>query len=99
MGIDIDEASIPINGAVQGICDLLGFDPLYVANEGKVVVVVSNKIADEVLANMQRNKLGKKAAIIGEVVTEHPGMVVMETEIGGRRIIDMLTGEQLPRIC
>ncbi len=98
-GIDVLEHSIPIIPGVNGICDLLGFDPLYVANEGKVVCIVDPTIASDVVEVMRSNELGKNAAIIGEVVESHPGMVVLETTIGGKRIVDMLTGEQLPRIC
>jgi hydrogenase expression/formation protein HypE len=98
-GIEIDEASLPVNENVRGMCELLGFDPLYVANEGKVVMVVGKDDADQVLKALKRNELGKEAAIIGEVVNEHHGRAWLTTGIGGRRIIDMLAGEQLPRIC
>ena len=78
---------------------LLGFDPLYVANEGKLVAVVAAKGAEKVVETMRRNKYGKEAAIIGEVVSEHPGRVILRTRLGASRIVDMLVGEQLPRIC
>uniref|UniRef100_UPI0032175372 hydrogenase expression/formation protein HypE n=1 Tax=uncultured Draconibacterium sp. TaxID=1573823 RepID=UPI0032175372 len=98
-GIDIVEEKIPVRENVKGMCEFFGFDPLYVANEGKVVMIVPACDAEKVLEVMQKNELGKEAEIIGEVVTDHPGKVVMQTQIGGKRIIDMLPGDQLPRIC
>lgn len=98
-GIEINEQDIPVKENVRGICELLGFDPLYVANEGKVVMVVAGQDADNVLQALQQNEYGKEAAIIGEVVEDHQGRAWLTTGIGGRRIIDMLAGEQLPRIC
>lgn len=98
-GIEIDEAALPVNENVRGMCELLGFDPLYVANEGKVVIIVANEDAEKVLNVLKMNELGKNAGIIGEVVDEHHGKAWLTTGIGGRRIIDMLAGEQLPRIC
>jgi hydrogenase expression/formation protein HypE len=98
-GIEIDEAALPVNENVRGMCELLGFDPLYVANEGKVVMVVGKEDADQVLKVLKANELGKEASIIGEVVDDHHGRAWLTTGIGGRRIIDMLAGEQLPRIC
>ncbi len=98
-GIRIVEQDIPINAEVRGACELLGFDPLYVANEGKLLAFVPAKDADAVLAAMRVHPLGKDAAIIGEVITDHPGTVVMKTSIGSSRVVDMLSGEQLPRIC
>ncbi len=80
-------------------CEMLGIDPLYVANEGKLVAVVPAEHADAVLAAMRAHPLGQDAAIIGQVVEEHPGMVVARTAIGGRRVVDMPLGEILPRIC
>jgi len=99
VGIKLDEAAIPVKPEVQGACEVLGIDPLYVANEGKLVVVVPGEIADDMLASMQANELGKDAAIIGEVTAEHAGMVYLTTGLGGTRIVDMPIGEQLPRIC
>ncbi len=99
VGINIDEASIPVNRAVAGACELLGFDPLYVANEGKLVAVVTPADADKVLAKMRQNQYGQEATIIGEVVNEHPGRVVMKTRLGASRLVDVLVGELLPRIC
>jgi len=99
VGIRIDELSIPVNPAVLGACELLGFDPLYVANEGKLVAVVAPDDADRVLAAMRKNHYGQKAVIIGEVVGEHPRRVVLKTRLGASRIVDVLVGELLPRIC
>ena len=98
-GILLDEISIPVRESVNGLCELLGFDPLYVANEGKVVIVAAHDDADEVLRVMQQHPLGTHSAIIGEIVADHPGIVVLQTQVGGRRIVDMLSGAQLPRIC
>ncbi|MFC2041424.1 hydrogenase expression/formation protein HypE [Chloroflexota bacterium] len=99
VGINIDEATIPVNRAVSGACELLGFDPLYVANEGKLVAVVTPADADKVLARMRQNRYGHEATIIGEVVNEHPGRVIMKTRLGASRIVDVLVSELLPRIC
>jgi hydrogenase expression/formation protein HypE len=99
VGIKIDELSIPVNPAVLGACELLGFDPLYVANEGKLVAVVAPNDAGRVLAAMRKNQYGQKAVVIGEVVGEHPGRVVLKTRLGASRIVDVLVGELLPRIC
>ncbi len=99
VGIRIFEDSIPVKNSVSGLCELLGFDPLYVANEGKLLAFVDPDHADLVLSAVRRDRHGKDAAVIGEVVSDHAGRVVMETSIGGERIVDMLSGEQLPRIC
>jgi hydrogenase expression/formation protein HypE len=99
VGIHIDEARIPIKSDVAALCELLGFDPLYIANEGKLVAFVSPDHADALLAVLREDPLGKDACIIGEVVQEPAGRVILKTRIGGTRIVDMLTGEQLPRIC
>jgi hydrogenase expression/formation protein HypE len=99
VGININEDSIPANEAVLAACELLGFDHLYVANEGKMVAIVSQEYAEKVLSQMKQNKYGAAATIIGDVVSEHPGKVVMKTRLGSSRIVDMLTGELLPRIC
>jgi hydrogenase expression/formation protein HypE len=98
-GIRLNESSIPINEQVRGACEILGLDPLYVANEGKCLVIVTREAGQTVLAALRRHALGREAAIIGEVVADHPGRVVMRSRIGGQRIVDMLSGEQLPRIC
>jgi hydrogenase expression/formation protein HypE len=98
-GLSISEDRLIIREGVRGMCELLGFDPMYVANEGKVVVVVSEKDAEKVLSAMEKHHFGKESRIIGEVVKDHPGRAWLQTGIGGNRIIDMLAGEQLPRIC
>jgi hydrogenase expression/formation protein HypE len=95
----IEEVAIPVDDAVRGACEMLGFDPLYVANEGKMVAVVPREKAEGVLAAMRASPYGRRAAIIGEVRTEHAGRVVMRTRFGTSRIVDMLSGELLPRIC
>jgi hydrogenase expression/formation protein HypE len=99
VGIKIFEEKIPIKDQVAGICELLGFDPLYIANEGKFLAFVAPDHAEKVLEAIKLDDFGKDAAIIGEVVSDYPGQVFMETRIGGARVVDMLTGEQLPRIC
>ncbi len=99
LGIIMNETSIPVSELVKGTCEVFGFDPLYLANEGKVVMVVSKKDATKVLEKMQKHPFGQEAQIVGEIVADHPGKVLLQTEIGGRRIIDMLAGEMLPRIC
>jgi hydrogenase expression/formation protein HypE len=99
VGMLLHETAIPVSDSVRGACEILGLDPLYVANEGKLVAVVSRDWADEILVRMQQNALGRNARIIGEVVADHPGMVLMKTEVGGTRILDTAFGEQLPRIC
>jgi hydrogenase expression/formation protein HypE len=99
VGIAIHEGQLPVNPEVAGICELLGFDPLYLANEGKLLCFVPADQADEVLTAVRKDTFGHAACIIGEVVAEHPGRVVLKTRIGGERIVDMLAGEQLPRIC
>ena len=99
VGIKIAEERIPLNPEVAGICELLGLDPLYLANEGKLLAFVHPDDVAAVLTAMRADAHGRAAALIGEVVADHPCSVVMETRIGGKRIVDMLTGEQLPRIC
>ena len=99
VGIKIYEADIPLKKEVAAACELLGFDPLYLANEGKLIAFVSAADADAVLAAIQSNPYGRDAAVIGEVVEDHAGKVIVATRIGGMRIVDMLAGEQLPRIC
>ena len=98
-GIVIHESSIPVRENVRGACEILGLDPLYVANEGKALVFVDREHAESVLDTMRSDDCGRESTIIGEVVSDHPGVVVMRTRIGGSRIVDMLSGEQLPRIC
>jgi hydrogenase expression/formation protein HypE len=99
VGIKIYEEAIPMKKEVMGICELLGFDPLYLANEGKLLAFVLREHSDAVLATIRSNPYGRDASVIGEVVEAHPGKVFMNTRIGGTRIVDMLAGEQLPRIC
>lgn len=99
IGIRLTESAIPVRNETSGACELLGLDPLYIANEGKLLACVAPEDAEKVLAVVRSNKYGKNAAIIGEVTAGNPGTVLMETGIGGVRIIDMLTGEPLPRIC
>ena len=99
VGINIIENSLPVHDGIRGACELLGLDPLYIANEGKLVAVVAPGDAQKVLAAMKKNRYAKQAAIIGEVTDEHRGRVVMQTGIGSSRIVDMPTGEILPRIC
>jgi hydrogenase expression/formation protein HypE len=99
VGIRIEEQKIPIKNETAGICELLGFDPLYVANEGKLIAIVEAAHADEVLSIIKKDEYGTDACMIGEVVADHCGRVVLQTRIGGTRIVDMLTGGQLPRIC
>jgi len=99
VGMVLREQSIPVRDTVKGACEVLGLDPLYVANEGKLVAIVAPEMAKAVLSRMQQHEFGHDAAIIGEVVAEHPGMVLMKTQIGGTRVLDVMFGEQLPRIC
>lgn len=99
VGIRIKEEFLPVNKAVQGACEILGLDPLYIANEGKMIVIVGRDKAGEVLQAMRSHPLGKEATIIGDVVSEKPGLVQMLTPLGTWRIVDMPVGEQLPRIC
>jgi hydrogenase expression/formation protein HypE len=99
VGVTLDEAAIPVRPEVRGACELLGLDPLYVANEGKLIAVVPPEDADRLLSVMRTHPLGAEAAIIGDVVADHPGMVTMRSLIGGERVVTLLSGEQLPRIC
>jgi len=99
LGIRLDEPAIPVRSETRGACDILGIDPLYVANEGKLVAAVPAGEAEEVLAAMRRHPLGREAAIIGEAVGDYQGIVTMRTAFGATRIVDMPVGEQLPRIC
>ncbi|MEO6964426.1 MAG: hydrogenase expression/formation protein HypE [Acidobacteriaceae bacterium] len=99
VGMLLREQSIPVRETVKGACEVMGLDALYVANEGKLIAVVAPEMADPLLRQMQQHPLGQDAAIIGEVITDHPGMVLMKTEVGGTRVLDVMFGEQLPRIC
>jgi hydrogenase expression/formation protein HypE len=99
IGVEAEAAAIPVREPVRAACELLGIDPLFVANEGKLAAFVAPESAARVLEAMRANPLGRDAAIIGEAVAAHPGMVLLKTEIGGTRIVDLPFGEQLPRIC
>jgi hydrogenase expression/formation protein HypE len=97
--IRIDESSLPIRDAVRGMCEILGLDPLYLANEGKVIAVVPVDEAEAILKVMQAHPQGEHSRIVAEVVAEPKQRVILKTRFGGDRIVDMLVGEQLPRIC
>ncbi len=99
LGIVLNEESIPVPDDVRGACEILGLDPLYIANEGKLLAFVSSVDSEKILEAMRKHPLGKDSVVIGEVVDQHHGTVVMKSKIGGTRVVDMLTGEQLPRIC
>lgn len=99
VGMRLEEASLPVRETVRGVCEILGLDPLYLANEGKLVAIVPAEAAEAVLAAMRSHPAGREGAIIGEVTAVPEGRVVLATALGGERIVDMLVGEQLPRIC
>ncbi|QBQ55931.1 hydrogenase expression/formation protein HypE [Nitrosococcus wardiae] len=99
VGMRLEEASLPVRETVRGVCEILGLDPLYLANEGKLVAIVPGEAAEAVLAAMRSHPAGQEGAIIGEVTAVPEGRVVLATALGGERIVDMLVGEQLPRIC
>ncbi len=99
VGMRLQESAIPIKPQVKAACELLGLDPLYVANEGKLICICAQEDAQKLLETMQAHALGKEAAIIGGVVKDENRFVQMETSFGGSRIVDWLVGEQLPRIC
>ena len=99
LGIELEEARIPVRPQVQAACDMLGLDPLYCANEGKLLAVVAPAEADKVLAAMRSHELGAHAAVIGEVTERYPGKLTMRTAFGGSRVLQKLSGAQLPRIC
>ncbi|MEQ8956433.1 MAG: hydrogenase expression/formation protein HypE, partial [Coleofasciculus sp. C2-GNP5-27] len=99
VGIRLDEASIPIREEVNGVCEILGLDPLYLANEGKLVVIVPRSHADSVLSAMKSHPAGEDSCIVGEVIDSPAGVVLLHTAFGAERIVDMLVGDQLPRIC
>lgn len=99
VGIKLNEAAVPVRREVRAACEMLGLDPLYVANEGKLIAVVPPESADAVLARMRSHPLGQNAAEIGVVVADHPGMVIAKSMVGGERVVSLLSGEQLPRIC
>jgi hydrogenase expression/formation protein HypE len=99
VSIELNEAAIPVREQVRGACEILGLDPLYVANEGKLVAIVAPEAAADVLRALRAHDLGREAQVIGAVRREHPGLVVMRTPLGTTRVVDMLAGDQLPRIC
>ncbi len=99
VGIEFDERAVPVRPEVNAACEMLGLDPFYIANEGKLVAIVEERAAEAVLLAMRRHELGKDAVAIGRVVAEHPGLVTARTAIGGQRIVDLPAGELLPRIC
>ncbi len=99
VGIILDENQIPVSAPVRAACEFLGLDPLYVANEGKLIAILPKDVAEPVLEQMRQHPYGAKATIIGQVTDQHPGLVVAKTGIGGMRVVDMQVGEQLPRIC
>jgi hydrogenase expression/formation protein HypE len=99
LGIEIDESALPLSRGVSAMCEILGFDPLHIANEGKVILVAAKEEGGRILDIMKNNDLGRQSAVIGRITSGHPGKVVMKTETGGKRIIDSLTADPLPRIC
>jgi hydrogenase expression/formation protein HypE len=99
LAVVLDETALPLRPAVVGACEILGIDPLYVANEGKLVAVVASDVAEGALAALRTHVLGAEAAIVGEIRADPAGLVVLETALGGSRIVDMLVGDPLPRIC
>lgn len=99
VGIVVDEGAIPIHETVSSVCEMLGFDPLYMANEGKCVIFVDSLYTDQILNALRSHQYGSQAAVIGEVVAEHPQKVLLRTTMGSTRLLDMLSGEMLPRIC
>ena len=99
VGIVLDEGPLPVPGPVAAACEMLGLDPLYVANEGILVAIVAPEVADWALEALRGHELGREAAGIGIVTSEHPGTVVMKTVLGSTQVVDTLPGDQLPRIC
>jgi hydrogenase expression/formation protein HypE len=99
IGVEITETAVPIKPEVNAACEMLGLDPFYIANEGKMVIVLPENKADEVLMAMRKHPLGKDAALIGKIVEDHKGMVTARTKIGGNRVVELPAGELLPRIC
>jgi hydrogenase expression/formation protein HypE len=99
VGVEIDESSLPVPDDVRAACEVLGLDPLYVANEGILLAFVPKNDAEHVLEALRSHALGANATLIGDVVAKHPGVVALRTSLGGTRIVDLLPGDQLPRIC
>lgn len=98
-GIAVTQRDIPVREDVHAVCELLGFDPLYVANEGKFAIIIDGDVADDALEMLRSQPLGENSAIVGKITSDHPGRVILKTAIGGGRILDMMIGDQLPRIC
>jgi hydrogenase expression/formation protein HypE len=99
VGVTLHQKFLPIDEQVSGACEMLGLDPLYVANEGIFIAVVDGSVTDDVVTQMRADGLGKNACAIGEIVGAHPGQVILASSIGGKRVVNYLTGDQLPRIC
>ncbi len=99
VGVVLHDSKVPVPNTVRSACEVLGLDPFYVANEGKLLAIAAREKADELVEAMQKNEFGQRATIIGEIVEEHKGMVVSKTTFGATRVVDMQLGEQLPRIC
>lgn len=99
VGIELEEGAAPVPAEVAGACEMLGLDPLYVANEGVLVAIVAPEVAGAALAALRGHRLGASAVTAGRVVSAHPGMVILRTRLGGSRVVDLLPGDQLPRIC
>ncbi len=99
LGIALNEEDIPVSNGVKAMCEILGFDPLHIANEGKVLIVCGEQDSHIIMETLKKNQLGRQSVIIGKVVDDHRGKVVLKTETGGRRLVDILTGDPLPRIC
>jgi hydrogenase expression/formation protein HypE len=99
LAVALEEAALPLRPAVVGACEILGIDPLYVANEGKLVAIVAPEVAEQAVDALRRHPLGSQAAIVGEVRAEPAGLVLLDTSLGGSRIVDTLVGDPLPRIC
>jgi hydrogenase expression/formation protein HypE len=99
VGIEFDEKKVPVRGEVTAACEMLGLDPLFIANEGKMVAIVAAEAAEPTLNAMQASPYGREAAVIGRVVSDHAGMVLARTSVGGTRVVDLPAGELLPRIC
>jgi hydrogenase expression/formation protein HypE len=99
LAVVLDESALPVRPAVNAACEILGIDPLYVANEGKLIAVVAAEVAEEALAALRAHPLGADAVLVGEVHAEPAGLVLLDTALGGTRIVDMLVGDPLPRIC
>jgi hydrogenase expression/formation protein HypE len=98
-GIRLYENQLPVSDGVRGACEVMGLDPLYMANEGKILVILPEEDAQDVLSIMQTHKAGTGSRLIGRVIGDYPGMLHLETTIASTRIVDMISGEQLPRIC